>query len=84
MSVFRDSTGIFNLLSSSYDMYSADSRAMSMAVADDGQGAQETQPALEVIELANGETVWYVCPLIKVSFLNQNGLQECHQWSERC
>ena len=48
-------------------MYSGDSRAVSMAVPDEGQVPQEAQPALEVIELASGETVWYVFP--KVSLL---------------
>lgn len=41
-------------------MYSGESRAVSMDAGDDGQVPQETQPALEVIELANGETVWCV------------------------
>jgi hypothetical protein len=50
--------GTSNLSCSRYDMYSGDSRAVSMAAPDDGQVPQEAQPALEVIELANGETVW--------------------------
>jgi len=41
-------------------MYAGESRAASMAVVDpaaDGQSSND-QPALEVIQLANGETVW--------------------------
>jgi hypothetical protein len=54
-------------------MYSGDTRAATIAAADDGQVSQETQPALEVIELANGETVWCVFLLIKrlLSFIDR-------------
>jgi hypothetical protein len=37
-------------------MYSGDSNT---AVGEDGQLLPEPQPALEVIELANGETIWF-------------------------
>jgi len=39
-------------------MYSGESRVVSMAVGDDGQPSSEAQPAVEVIELANGEAIW--------------------------
>ena len=46
-----------------YEMYAEDSRAPSVAHhKDDVDGGYpvESGPAIEVIELANGETVWYV------------------------
>jgi serine/arginine repetitive matrix protein 2 len=46
-----------------YDMYDGEDRAPSVAhQRDDVDGASppEPGPAIEVIELANGETVWYV------------------------
>lgn len=48
-----------------YEMYAEDSRAPSIVhQRDDVDGAYpvESGPAIEVIELANGETVWYVLP----------------------
>ncbi len=39
-------------------MYSWESRVGSMAVGEDGQLPSEAQPAVEVIELANGEAIW--------------------------
>lgn len=51
---------------SRYDMYAEDSRAPSVAhQREDGDGAYpvESGPAIEVIELANGETIWWVVPL---------------------
>ena len=47
---------------SRYEMYAEDSRAPSVAHhRDETDGAHplESGPAIEVIELANGETVWY-------------------------
>ena len=46
-----------------YEMYAEDSRTPSVVhQRDDVEGAcpLESGPAIEVIELANGETVWYV------------------------
>ncbi|KAF9533438.1 hypothetical protein CPB83DRAFT_474243 [Crepidotus variabilis] len=43
-----------------YDMYAGESRAVSVAVGDESQMPSDVAPALEVIELANGETVWNV------------------------
>lgn len=51
-------------------MYTSESRAINGAVPD-GAGAsgsqrvgeEESGPAVEVIELANGETIWYVISL---------------------
>jgi hypothetical protein len=47
---------------SSFDMYGGDSRIPSV-IPPDGTGdfdsPSESGPALEVIELANGETIWY-------------------------
>lgn len=46
-----------------YEMYAEDSRAPSVThQRDDGDGTNplETGPAIEVIELANGETIWCV------------------------
>ena len=46
-----------------YEMYAEDSRAPSVAhQRDDVDGAHpiESGPAIEVIELANGETIWWV------------------------
>lgn len=40
-------------------MYAGESRAVSVAAGDEGQMPSDSGPALEVIELANGETVWY-------------------------
>lgn len=45
-----------------YEMYAEDSRTPSVAhQRDDGDGAHavESGPAIEVIELANGETIWW-------------------------
>lgn len=40
-------------------MYSGESRVVSMAAGgEDGQPPSEAQPAVEVIELANGEAIW--------------------------
>lgn len=68
-------------------MYSGDSRVVSMAAPDEGQAPQEVHPALEVIELANGETVWYVFSevfpsLTELVFRNViNGLREADEGS---
>ena len=46
-----------------YEMYAEDSRTPSVAHhRDDTDGTYplDSGPAIEVIELANGETVWYV------------------------
>lgn len=46
----------------SYDMYAGDSRGNSSAHPDtQGPGGQQPEAgqALEVVELANGETIWY-------------------------
>ena len=54
--------GIFPLLNR-YDMYGGESRVPSMAMVDPNgpvgeQGAAESGPALEVVQMANGETIW--------------------------
>ena len=54
---------------SRYEMYAEDSRAPSVAQQrDDVDGTYPTEsgPAIEVIELANGETIW--CVLRHVSW----------------
>ena len=44
-----------------YEMYAEDSRTPSVANQKDEVDPVESGPAIEVIELANGETVWCVC-----------------------
>jgi hypothetical protein len=55
-----------------YDMYSGDSRVPSTVpmegIDHDALHPSESGPALEVIELANGETIWLVVPLIVVTY----------------
>ena len=79
-----------------YEMYAGESRVSSMVPVDlNGlvdpqnskaeQGTADSGPALEVIELANGETVWlvFIVPtLFYIAFLTP--YQVYCQWSPRC
>lgn len=75
-------------------MYAGESRVPSMAPVDPNspvdqqnfkaeQGAADSGPALEVIQLANGETIWSVIvPRRYIAALTP--FQVYRQWSSRC
>jgi hypothetical protein len=73
-----------------YDMYTGESRVSSMTPVDQQnskseQGAADSGPALEVIQLANGETVWSVIHSAHVIYIAAlTPYQVYCKWSPRC
>jgi hypothetical protein len=77
-----------------YEMYAGESRVSSMTPVDPNgpgdqqnskaeQGAADSGPALEVIQLANGETIWSVCQYV-IYIAALTPYQVYCQWSPRC
>lgn len=77
-------------------MYAGESRVTSVAAVDPNglvdqqhfkgeQGTAESGPALEVIQLANGETIWSVSCMPTFFYIaTLKPFQVYCQWSSRC
>ena len=81
-------TGFSKFVSTSYDMYSGEASGMQSpepneppkTPLEDGVPEMEEGQALEVIELANGETIWWVTQTFEYTFLLTPVSQVDRKW----